>query len=45
LSTEGKEAFFRGRYRRLALPGVGHFPMREAPQAVASAVIEHFSAK
>jgi pimeloyl-ACP methyl ester carboxylesterase len=44
-STEGKDALFSGRYRRLALPDVGHFPMREAPEAVAAAVIEHFTAR
>lgn len=29
-----KEAFFRGTYRRRVLPGIGHFPQREAPDAV-----------
>jgi pimeloyl-ACP methyl ester carboxylesterase len=42
-STEGKEAYFSGRYRRVALPDVGHFPMREAPDQIAGLVVEHFS--
>jgi pimeloyl-ACP methyl ester carboxylesterase len=42
-STEDKEPLFGGRYRRIALPHVGHFPMREAPDLVAAAVIEHFN--
>jgi pimeloyl-ACP methyl ester carboxylesterase len=33
-TTENKEAFFKGPYRRHVLAGVGHFPPREAPQAV-----------
>lgn len=37
--SAGKEAFFRGRYRRELLPGVGHFPQREAPHAVAQALL------
>jgi pimeloyl-ACP methyl ester carboxylesterase len=37
--SAGKEAFFRGPYRRELLPGVGHFPQREAPQAVAHALL------
>ena len=39
-SSAGKEAFFRGPYRREVLPGVGHFPQREAPAAVAKALLE-----
>jgi pimeloyl-ACP methyl ester carboxylesterase len=34
-SSAGKERFFTGPYRRVLLDGVGHFPPREAPQAVA----------
>ncbi len=37
--SEGKERFFKGSYSRLVLPGVGHFPHREAPQQVAEAVL------
>lgn len=37
-SSKGREAFFTGRYERQVLDGVGHFPQREAPQAVAEAV-------
>ena len=42
-SSEGLEAYFTGGYRRIVLDGVGHFPPREAPEAVADAVIEHLS--
>jgi pimeloyl-ACP methyl ester carboxylesterase len=42
-STQGKDELFSGRYRRLDLPDVGHFPMREAPGDVAAAVIDHFT--
>ena len=43
-STEGKDAWFTGRYRRIELEGVGHFPTREAPDAVAAAIVEHLLA-
>ena len=43
-STEGKERHFTGSYRRLLMDGVGHFPPREAPGAVAEALIEHLRA-
>ncbi len=33
-SSEGKEAYFKGAYHRHVLPGVGHFPPREAPGTV-----------
>jgi pimeloyl-ACP methyl ester carboxylesterase len=42
-STEDKENDFTSSYRRIALPGVGHFPTREAPDALAAAIIEHLS--
>jgi pimeloyl-ACP methyl ester carboxylesterase len=42
-STEGKDQYFTGGYRRLVLDGVGHFPQREAPAAVANAILEHLS--
>ena len=41
-TSEGKEAFFSGRYQRVVLDGVGHFPQREAPDAVAQALIRFF---
>jgi pimeloyl-ACP methyl ester carboxylesterase len=34
-----KEKFFTGRYERQLLPGVGHFPQREAPAKVAQAIL------
>jgi pimeloyl-ACP methyl ester carboxylesterase len=37
--SEGAEKYFVGGYNRLVLEGVGHFPHREAPVAVAEAVI------
>ena len=37
--TEGKEALFAAEYRREVLPGVGHFPQRERPEAVVRAII------
>nr|WP_292421825.1 alpha/beta hydrolase [Mesorhizobium sp.] len=33
-SSEGKERHFTGGYDRWVLPGVGHFPTREAPRQV-----------
>jgi len=42
-SSEGREQFFTGGYRRLVLDGVGHFPSREAPELVADAVLEHLT--
>lgn len=38
-TSEGKAGYFRQRYERQVLPGVGHFPQREAPQEVASALV------
>ncbi len=38
-SSKGREAFFRGGYERQVLDGVGHFPQREAPEAVAQAIL------
>jgi pimeloyl-ACP methyl ester carboxylesterase len=42
-SSEGFDAYFTGGYRRIVLANVGHFPPREAPDAVADAVIAHLS--
>lgn len=39
VTSEGKEGFFSGRYERHVLEGVGHFPQREAPEAVAAAIL------
>jgi pimeloyl-ACP methyl ester carboxylesterase len=36
--SEGLDRYFTGAYQRLLLNGVGHFPHREAPAAVADAV-------
>ena len=37
--SEGLEKFFTGRYSRLLLDGIGHFPNRENPIRVAEALI------
>ena len=42
-TSEGKERFFKGPYQRLVLEGVGHFPQREAPRAVADALLAFLS--
>jgi pimeloyl-ACP methyl ester carboxylesterase len=41
--SAGQEGFFTAGYRRSVIEGVGHFPHREAPEAVANAVIAHLS--
>ncbi|CAB3756951.1 alpha/beta hydrolase [Burkholderia sp. MSh2] len=38
-TSAGRERFFSGRYARAVLDGVGHFPQREAPAAVADAIV------
>lgn len=43
-SSAGKERYFRARYERRLLPGVGHFPQREAPHAVAAALLDFAAA-
>jgi pimeloyl-ACP methyl ester carboxylesterase len=40
-SSEGREGNFSAGYQRIVLDEVGHFPLREAPDAVAKAVIAH----
>jgi pimeloyl-ACP methyl ester carboxylesterase len=40
-TTEGKDKYFTGGYARHVLPGVGHFPTREAPDAV-NELVMHF---
>ena len=42
--SEDQQRYFTSGYRRLVLPGVGHFPAREAPVAVAEAVLAHLAA-
>lgn len=39
--SEGLEAHFTGGYKRVVLDGVGHFPHREVPDMVATAVLRH----
>ena len=43
-TSEGQARWFSGPYRRLVLDGVGHFPAREAPDAVAAALTSHLAA-
>ena len=38
-SSKGRDEFFHSSYERQVLDGVGHFPQREAPQAVAEAIL------
>ncbi|MFZ4874645.1 alpha/beta fold hydrolase [Janthinobacterium sp. Mn2066] len=38
-TSGGRERYFSGPYRRVLLEGIGHFPQREAPQAVAGAIL------
>jgi pimeloyl-ACP methyl ester carboxylesterase len=40
-ASADQEGFFTGGYRRVVLDGVGHFPHREAPDAVAAMIDEH----
>jgi len=35
---------FVGPFERVVLPGIGHFPMREAPAEIAVRLVKHFSA-
>jgi pimeloyl-ACP methyl ester carboxylesterase len=42
--SEGMERHFTGGYQRIALDGVGHFPLREASDDVGDAVIAHLRA-
>jgi len=41
-SFEELDHSFTGGYELLSLAGIGHFPHREAPQAVANALVRHF---
>jgi pimeloyl-ACP methyl ester carboxylesterase len=40
--TENMEHCFTADYKRIVLEGIGHFPLREAPEAVSNALIKHF---
>lgn len=40
-TSTGQERYFSAGYERVTLPGIGHFPPREAPEAVATAVLDH----
>jgi len=42
--SEGLDSCFTGGYRRVVLDGVGHFPHREAPEAVSEAILSHLGA-
>jgi pimeloyl-ACP methyl ester carboxylesterase len=44
-SSQGLDGHFTGGYRRIVFDQIGHFPAREAPNAVADAVIEHLQGK
>jgi pimeloyl-ACP methyl ester carboxylesterase len=43
-TTEGKDQYFTGGYRRVVIDGVGHFMTREKPDEVSKLLIEHFKA-
>jgi pimeloyl-ACP methyl ester carboxylesterase len=43
-TTEGKDQYFTGGYARHVLPGVGHFPTREAPEAATKLMLEFLRA-
>jgi pimeloyl-ACP methyl ester carboxylesterase len=42
-TSEKIAAKFSGPFERIVLPGVGHFPMREAPAEVGGRLVKHFS--
>ena len=39
-TTEGKDQYFTGGYRRVVIDGVGHFPTREKPDEVSRLLID-----
>lgn len=43
-TSEGRAHYFTGGFERRVLDGVGHFPQREAPQAVADAILKFCAA-
>ncbi len=42
-TSEGKENFFAGPYRRALISGVGHFPQWEAPNETTALILDHLS--
>jgi pimeloyl-ACP methyl ester carboxylesterase len=42
--TEGRSGYFTADYRRVVVPGAGHFVPREAPGTVADLILEHLRA-
>jgi pimeloyl-ACP methyl ester carboxylesterase len=42
-TSENLAQKFVGPFQRIVLPGVGHFPMREVPGAVADRLVDHFT--
>jgi pimeloyl-ACP methyl ester carboxylesterase len=42
-TSEKVAAKFMGPFDRIVMPGVGHFPTREAPAEVAARLVRHFS--
>lgn len=42
--SAGLDQYFLAGYERLVLAGVGHFPHREAPEVVATAILAHLRA-
>jgi len=43
-SSQGQDRYFTSGYRRQVIDGIGHFPHREAPDAVATALLAHLAA-
>lgn len=43
-TTDDRDAFFSGGYKRILLPGVGHFPQRERPQQVQAIMLDFLTA-
>jgi pimeloyl-ACP methyl ester carboxylesterase len=41
--SENQQRYFTGGYRRVVLDGVGHFPVREAQNEVASSLLSHLN--
>jgi pimeloyl-ACP methyl ester carboxylesterase len=43
-SSANKERWFTGRYHRVVMPGIGHFPQRESAIAVAEEIVSFYRA-